>query len=355
MHPTLDLTSLDTKIGRLFMAGIPGIDLDDGTQSLIRDWCLGGVVLFSRNIEDPVQVAKLCNDLQRSAIRHHGIPLFIAVDQEGGRVARLKPPFTIFPGNAAIGRSESPEASAMEFARVTAKEMGLAGLNMNLAPVLDVRRGEPEKHLAGRTFSDDPEKVADLGRTVVEGLQENGVMAVAKHFPGLGKAAVDPHHELPTIDIDLGEMKSVNLLPFRAAMDAGVSGVMTSHAVYPAIDPEVPATLSRKILTELLREEMGFQGLVITDDLEMGAIAKRWGVPGGASAAFAAGADILLVCEGQDLVLESMRTLRDELIKGRLSFQRLYLSLERIAEAKARFLAKAKRASMERVRAHLAS
>lgn len=270
-------------------------------------------------------------------------------------MARLKSPFTTFPGNAAIGRSENPEASAIEFATVTAKEMGLTGLNMNLAPVLDVRRGEPEKHLAGRTFSDDPEKVADLGRTVVEGLQENGVMAVAKHFPGLGKTAVDPHHELPTIDIDLEEMDSVNLPPFRAAIDAGVCAVMTSHAVYPAIDPEVPATLSRKIVTELLREEMGFQGLVITDDLEMGAIARGWGVPGGAAAAFEAGADILLVCEDQDLVLASMRNLRDKLIKGSVSLQRLYQSLERIEEAKARFLAKAKRASMERVREHFAS
>jgi beta-N-acetylhexosaminidase len=341
---------LNTKIGRLFMAGIPGTRLDDDTDALIRHYCIGGVILFSRNIEDPVQLAALCNDLQDRAIRYHNIPLFLAVDQEGGRVARLKGPFTAFAGNTAIGDDPHPVDRAVEFARVTAEEMRLVGLNMDLAPVVDVRRGEPESHLVGRTFSDDPEKVSLLGRTVVKVLQKNGVMATAKHFPGLGKTSLDPHHHLPTIDVDLEEIETVNLPPFRAAIDEGVSSIMTSHAIYPALDPDNPATLSYKILTDLLRGTLGFKGLVISDDLEMGAIKKKWGVPDGAVASFMAGNDILLICQEQGMVVESINALREKIIGGEIHPDRLELSLGRIEKTKSAFLGgNTKTASLEKV------
>jgi beta-N-acetylhexosaminidase len=287
-------------------------------------------------------------------MKYHGIPLFLSVDQEGGRVARLREPFTQFSGNTGIGDDQRPVDRAAEFARITAKEMTLVGLNMNLAPVLDVRRGEPEKHLVGRTFSDDPEKVVLLGRTVVKLLQENGVMAVAKHFPGLGKTTLDPHHQLPTIDVDAKEMEEFNLPPFRAAIKEGVSAIMTSHAIYPIIEPELPATLSHKILVGMLRENLAFQGLIITDDLEMGAIEKKWGVAQGAVASFEAGADILLICHDQDRVLESIHTLRNKLIKEDVTYERLHQSLERIMKAKSRFLGKMKKVSLKEVEAYFA-
>ena len=339
-------------IGQVFMAGIPGPELDAGTESLIRDYSLGGVILFTRNIETPVQLATLCNDLQDRAMESAcGVPLFLAVDQEGGRVARLKEPFTHFPGNTAIGQDPGPVDKAIVFASVTAKEMAMVGLNMNLAPVVDVRRGEPEKHLAGRTFSDRPEKVSLLGRTVVETLQKNGVMAVAKHFPGLGRTTLDPHHHLPTINADIKELEEINLPPFKEAVAAGVSAVMTSHAIYPALDPDYPATLSHDILTELLRKSMDFQGLIITDDLEMGAIEKNMGVARGATAAFEAGADILLICQDQSIVLEGIKILRQKLLQDEISIKRLYQSVERINMAKTRFLKKRKKALLEDVRA----
>ena len=350
VHSTLDLSELNTKIGRLFMAGMPGTQLDKDTEALIRDYCLGGVILFSRNIENPVQLATLINDLIDAAMKYHGKALFLAIDQEGGRVARLKEPFTLFPGNTVIGEDKDPLKRAKEFARITAKEMLLTGLNMDLAPVVDVRRGEPEKHLGGRTFSDDPETVALLGSTVIKGLQEKGIMAVAKHFPGLGRASVDPHHHLPTIEADIKEIEEINLKPFKSAIESGVSAVMTSHAIYPALDPDNPATLSYKIVTELLRETLGFQGLVITDDLEMGAIGKKWGVPAGATAAFEAGADILLICEDQNMVLESINTLRQKLLKGDISSHRLHQSIERIMAAKSTFLKKPKKVALKEVR-----
>jgi beta-N-acetylhexosaminidase len=231
------------------MVGVPGPALDKETDELIREGHIGGIILFSRNVENPLQLAALCRDLQAAASKRQDPPLFLAVDQEGGRVARLKEPFRSFPGNAAIGMDEEPVKKAIEFATVTSREMGMVGLNMNLAPVVDVQRGEIEKHLAGRSFGEDPEVVAFLGRTVVKHLQKNGIMAVAKHFPGLGRADVDPHFHLPKINIDLEELERVNFPPFAAAIEEGVCGIMTSHAMYPALDPERPATLSPLVVT----------------------------------------------------------------------------------------------------------
>lgn len=338
MNTTLDLSELDLKVGQLFMTGIPGPRLDEETEALIRDYNPAGIILFSRNIEDPVQLANLCMDLQDKAITYHGLPLMLAIDQEGGRVSRLGEPFTRFPGNAAIGGEEDPIERAREFGLITAKEMKMVGLNMNLAPVVDVGRGDLEKHLEGRIFGEDPQAVAMLGKTVVKYLQDNGVMAVAKHFPGLGRASLDPHYHLPRIDADLKEMEEINLPPFVAAMDGGVSAIMTSHAIYPALDSERPATLSPAILTQLLREKMNFDGLIMTDDLEMGAIAEHWGVEEGAAAAFEAGADILLICKHQKNCLRSLNLIRGKLLREEIPFQRLTQSTERIGRVRSRLL-----------------
>jgi beta-N-acetylhexosaminidase len=332
------------------MVGMPGPDLDKETDSLIREGHIGGIILFSRNIENPLQLAGLCRDLQSAATEAQDSPLFLAVDQEGGRVARLKESFRSFPGNAAIGMDEEPVKRAIEFATVTSKEMKIVGLNMNLAPVVDVQRGEIEKHLAGRSFGEDPELVAFLGRTVVKHLQENGIMAVAKHFPGLGRAEVDPHIHLPQINIDLEELERINFPPFAAAIEEGVCGIMTSHAVYPALDPERPATLSPTVLTKVLRERMGFRGLTITDDLEMGAIATDRSVAEGALKSFQAGADILLICKDQGHARESLDVLQQAVSKGTISAERLAQSLERIRKMKERFLGHREEISLAGVR-----
>lgn len=337
------------------MVGMPGPDLDKETDKLIREGHIGGVILFTRNIENPLQLAALCRDLQSAASKAQDSPLFLAVDQEGGRVARLKDPFKSFPGNAAIGMDEEPVKRAIEFATVTSSEMKIVGLNMNLAPVVDVQRGEIEKHLAGRSFGEDPEVVAFLGKTVVKHLQKNGIMAVAKHFPGLGRADVDPHFHLPKISIDLEELERINFPPFAAAIEEGVCGIMTSHALYPALDPERPATLSSAVLTEVLRKRMGFRGLTITDDLEMGAIATERSVADGALKSFQAGADILLVCKDQGHAREGLDVLRQAASKGAISAERLAQSLERIREAKARFLGHREEISLAKVKEHFTS
>lgn len=325
-------------IGRLFMIGIPGTTLDSNSAALIRELDPSGVILFERNIETPEQLALLCNKLQKYALDCHGNPLFLAVDQEGGRVARLKAPFTVFPGNAAMAKDPTASMRAEDFARITAEEMRLVGLNMDFAPVLDVVQGIPERHLKNRTFGSNPEKTILLGNTIIRLLQENGIMATAKHFPGLGMATRDPHQQLPRIHTDAEQIKAVHLPPFSAAIKQGVACIMTSHALYPGLDPEYPASLSHKIMTDLLRETLGFQGLLITDDLEMGAIKKTWGVPDGAAASFQAGADILLICKDQYLVRQTIRTVREKVKQGMIPLQRVAQSLKRIDQAKSKFL-----------------
>ena len=350
MSTTLDFSELNQMIGQLFMAGLPGTELDAGTEYLIRDYSPGGLILFSRNVQDPVQVATLCRNIQEVAVKYHGRPMFLAVDQEGGRVARLRKPFTEFPGNEAIGSAADPVNKAREFGQITAHELKLVGINMDFAPVMDVRRGVPDKVLKGRTFSDDPEAVCLLGDTVIRTLQENGIIAVAKHFPGLGSTNIDPHFQLPIINTDLEALEMINLPPFFAAIKANVAGIMTSHAIYPAFDADHSATLSVFVLNELLRKKMGYDGLIISDDLEMGAIANGRGVAQGAADSLKAGADIFLVCENQKYIKECVELILGMVLRGEISNKRLHQSHERIEIVRSRFLGREVRISLEKVK-----
>jgi len=352
MNPTLDISELTQKVGRLFMGAMPGPELDPETIRLIRKYHLGGIIFFKRNIVHPLQLARLCRDIQRLSLSSSGIPLFLAIDQEGGRVARLEKPFTRFPGNAAIGESPDSKSSAREFAVTTAREMSLVGLNMNMAPVLDIASPNMDAHLAGRSFSDDPMQVAELGTIVIDTLQQAGILAVGKHFPGLGRSDRDPHRRLPTVNASLDEMESVHLPPFARAIGSGVSAIMSSHAVYPVLDPGVPGTFSKTIITDLLRKKMGFSRLIISDDLEMGAVEEHKALPEGAAAAFEAGIDLLLICSSQSLLAESIEHVRNKMLRDEISCQRLNESLARIGETKKRFLSSRKRPTLKAVKEH---
>jgi beta-N-acetylhexosaminidase len=352
LNTTLDLSELEFKIGQLFMVGMPGPQMDDSTEKLIRDYHVGGVILFSRNIRDPLQLSELCKNLQDQSSQDQGTPLFLAIDQEGGRVARLKDPFTCFPGNETMAKDRFPQRRAREFGKVTAREMKLVGLNMNLAPVLDVRQGPPESHLIGRTFGEDPQTAARLGTIIIKTLQKNNIMACAKHFPGLGRADLDPHFQLPKIDLTSQELETINLPSFKAAIQADVAAIMTSHAIYPLLDPDRPATVSFAILTELLRKRLSFNGLIITDDLEMGAIAKHWGVAQGALAALKAGADILLICQEAQNVMESFHLIHEQLLRSEIPLTLLIQAAARVQKTKSRFLKKSPKISFSKIRSY---
>jgi len=317
IHPEFspqDLTD-EQLVGQRLVVGFEGKTADHALEEMIRELRVGGLVLFKRNVGEPAQLAALCGSAQSFAARQGLPPLLICIDQEGGPVARLGPPFTVFPGARHIGERRSTDA-AQAFGRTTADELRSVGINVNFAPVLDVvPEGLDRPVMAERVFGSSADLVADLGTTVIRSLQENGVAATAKHFPGIGRTVVDSHLERPVLDTPGRVLAATDLVPFRAAVDAGVEAVMFSHVVYEDLDPHWPASLSSVVSQELLRKTLGFQGVTFTDDLDMGAIEKHYDVPAVARRIVEAPIDIALVCRNQkkaaaihEALLKTVRT-----------------------------------------------
>jgi beta-N-acetylhexosaminidase len=263
-------------------------------QSVAREFDLGGITLFRRlgNIDTPEQVAGLAFEARQLGREW---PAWIGIDQEGGRVARLKAPFTEWPPMAMLGRSGDGKLAA-RFARAMAAELAAVGISLDYAPVLDIHTNPKNPVIGDRALGEKPEIVATLGRVIIEELQKAGVAACGKHFPGHGDTAADSHEELPVVEQPPDRLRAVEFVPFKAAIEADVAFIMTAHVRVTSVDEERPATLSRKIVYELLREELGFRGVVLSDDLEMNAIANTYSPGEAAVAAIAAGCDALLMC-----------------------------------------------------------
>ena len=320
--------------GQRLMVGFDGTTLNADLKFLIERLKSGGIILFSRNLETPEQIRKLCHEVQKFARQCGQPPLFIAVDQEGGQVARLKEPFSQFPGNPHMEN----ERDAVHFAEITATELSRVGINMNMAPVMDVAPETINSIMSERAFGGDPAWVTRLGLKVIEHLQSNNIMAVAKHFPGIGRTVLDSHMDLPMLDDDLSALEQIDLPPFKAGIQHGVSGVMLSHIFYKKLDPRWPASLSAKIAKSLLREQMGFNGIVLTDDLDMGAIAKHYDIQTAIRRILAAEIDLILIChKGPNIeiayneVLQGMSDSREVKEKG-------IESVKRIMRAKKKYL-----------------
>ena len=324
---------LRERLGELLMVGFMGQEMDTDLVDHIVGLQPAGLIFFRRNIRNPEQLARLTWDIQTLALEELGRPLFLAVDQEGGSVARMGPPFTQIPHAAALGSSGSELVS--HYYRLTAREMNLVGLNLNLAPVVDVNSGEIMKL---RSFGRDPSVVSHCGVAAIEAIQSEGVIATAKHFPGLGRTPKDPHHDLPRISAGRDELEDYDLPPFKAAVQANVALVMTSHTIYPALDPEHPGTFSRAIIKSLLRERFGFSGVVITDDLEMGAVGEKYSQAAASLAALKAGADLLLVCNDLRKMSQTAEALRHGVNRGLLDPDDLTLSLARVEKLRRKYL-----------------
>ena len=254
--------------GQRLMLGFDGIELNEDLKYIIDDIKACGIILFTRNIESPEQVTCLCRACQDYAKSRGVPPLFISVDQEGGAVARLKEPFTVFKGNPFI---ESVE-DARKFASITADELKQVGINMDFAPVLDIAPEGVDSIMKDRVFKGDAKKVSTLGAELIFTLQNKGIMAVAKHFPGIGRTVKDSHFHLPVLDIDLESLWQSDMVPFVDAKNQDVAGIMLSHISYPQLDYQWQASLSPFIVNDLLRNQIGYDGLVMTDDLDMKAI-----------------------------------------------------------------------------------
>ncbi len=333
--------SLEAKVGQLMMIGFDGTSLSSETRRLIQELHPGGVIFFERNVESPRQVAQLCSDCQHVASENGDPGLFIGIDQEGGAVARLKEAkgFTEFPGAMAIAATGDVD-NARRIARALSGELCTLGINLDFAPDLDVNNNPANPIISTRSFGSDPKRVAEFGVAFLDAMQASGVLAVGKHFPGHGDTAIDSHVALPTVPHDRARLQAVEFVPFLAAMRANVAGIMSTHITFPAIDPTpgLAATLSPRVLTDLLRREMQYSGLILTDELTMGALATSgYPAPRAAVAAFKAGADLLLFQTGYEMHREVHAALVQAVRSGEVSKERLDDSVRRIIAAKERF------------------
>ncbi|MGH2698041.1 MAG: glycoside hydrolase family 3 N-terminal domain-containing protein [Actinomycetota bacterium] len=347
LRSTLARMTLEEKVGQLFATWAYGKHANDATFAstnqasygvdtpgdVVRKFHLGGILYFtwSENIDNPLQINGLSNSLQEIAVdQPSGIPLFLTIDQETGIVNRMNAPATEFPGNMAAGATRS-EALTERTWTIVGKELGAVGVNMNFAPVLDVNTNPVNPVIGLRSFGENPDLVGGLGRVAVTAMQETGVSATIKHFPGHGDTDVDSHFGLPLVAYDRETLMNVHVAPFAKAIAAGVDAVMTAHMVVEAVDPDLPSTLSRKVLTGLLREELGFEGLVVTDALNMAALADFWTQDEIAVMALQAGADVLLMPEDLPLAYEGVL----EAVRSRvISKKRIEDSVMRILETK---------------------
>ena len=326
-----------TDIGQLFMVGLPSTELDSSTLQLIRDLQINNFIIFKRNVQDKQQLRQLCDELKQACRKYDLSAPLISVDQEGGSVARLLPPFTQFADARILAESDDPEKELLAYADTCSRELLEVGINMNLAPVLDVCAAGHDYFMERRSLGEDPARVAQLGVLVINAMQRLGIAACVKHFPGLGAAVVDPHLELPKVARPLAQLRAIDLPPFAAAITAGVAAIMTSHTIYDNLDSEMPATLSKKILTGLLRTDLGYDGLIITDDLEMGAIEREQPLAEAALQSLKAGADLLLICHDHAKVRKTYRAVVDSVAQGILPGNRLRKSTARISEVRRRF------------------
>jgi beta-N-acetylhexosaminidase len=329
-------SSVRRDVGQLLIGSLPGTTIPPEMKSLAREFGLGGVIWFARNIEEPEQVAELSHDVQSLAT---GMPLWVSVDQEGGRVARLKSPFTVWPPMATLGRSGDVGLAA-RFAAALAAELKAVGITLDYAPVLDIHTNPKNPIIGDRALSETADAVARLGAAIVRGLQENGVAACGKHFPGHGDTSVDSHLDLPLVEHPPDRIRRVECVPFREAIRADVAFIMTAHVLVPSLDDERPATLSRRIVQDLLRDELGYTGVIVSDDLEMKAVARSYAVPDAAVQAVAAGCDALLICSGDmDVQAATLEALVRAVEQDLIPYKRLEDTLIRLRRAKERFLA----------------
>jgi len=330
----IEMTSRE-KIGQLFMVGFMGTSVTPELASFIKEYKPGGVILFSRNLESVGQIVELTNDLQRCSKKS---PLLISIDQEGGRVSRLPKGFTIFPPCELLGRCNSSEL-AYAAAATIAKELKAVGINMNMAPVLDVNSNPDNPVIGDRAFGSTPDVVSEMALVTAAGLQDNKVVACGKHFPGHGDTNADSHKELPVVEAPQERLEAVEFPPFRRAVAAGIATLMTAHVLYRALDDELPATLSPAIITNLLREDLRYDGVVLTDDLEMHAIVDHYGVGDAAVRAVLAGCDVLLICKEREREVAAFDGIEQAVSSSAISMERLDQSVARIQRLKRRFIA----------------
>ena len=328
---------LQDKVAQMVMVGFHGqsIATSPELETMVGTHHVGGVVLLANNGHNPQQLSNLTTELQSLATSTgSGIPLFIAINHEGGIVVHITEGVTEFPGNMAVAATGQPEYAYVS-AALAAQELRAMGINMNLAPVLDVNDNPLNPAIGTRSFGESPALAAEYGRLAVRGSQDNGVIAVAKHFPGHGSVAVDSHEALPVLQASADELTQCELVPFQAAIEEKVAGIMTAHVAVPALDDSGrPATLSPQVLTRLLRQQMGYDALILTDSLRMDGVSADQGQVQAAIEAIRAGADIVLSTRPMKAHIAIIQALITTVQQGEIPVKRINQSVLRILRAK---------------------
>jgi beta-N-acetylhexosaminidase len=328
------MITLKEKIGQMIMIGLQGEELSLEEERFLKDYPFGGFILFSHNLKEPKQILSLCRSLWKETQKS---PPFIAIDQEGGRVHRLPEPFTQFPPAAAVGRTDNPDL-AYKVGFATARELSAVGINVNFAPVLDVHSNPNNPVIGDRALSSDPTQVTKLGWAIIQGLRKGGIIPCGKHFPGHGDTAKDSHLELPVVKKDETALRAIELPPFVHACRNQIESLMTAHVLYPCLDPDYPATLSHSIIASLLRQELGYEGVVFGDDLEMKAISENYSFDDTARLALLAGIDVLLFCHQAEQAVTVFDFLCRETEEKEPTRERVEGSYQRIKRLKERYL-----------------
>lgn len=328
-------TELEYKLAQMFLVGVPGTELSDSSREFLSDYQPGGIIYFAHNYETPALVAEMSDEIQNTRDRQRNLPLFISVDHEGGKVQRFRKQFTHFPEPVEIGDIGSPKLAFM-VAEVMAKELKAVGVNLDYHPLCDIHTRASNPVIGRRAFGMDDELVSKMASAMVRGFMANGVISCAKHFPGHGDTTVDSHYELPKVNEPWEDLMNRELKPFIRAIRSKVDMIMTAHILNSALDPIYPATLSLTTLNRL-RKELRYDRLVITDDMQMDAVAKHFGEEDMIALAINAGCDVILY-RHEEKGRKAMDTAFKFLREGRISAENVEASYARIKEVKNRML-----------------
>ncbi|MFA5577455.1 MAG: beta-N-acetylhexosaminidase [Tissierellaceae bacterium] len=326
--------NLKEKIGQLIISGFDGRAMNEEIIEYIRDYNIGGLILFSRNIEDPEQTIDLLSQIK--AENKNNIPLFLSIDEEGGSVSRLPKPFKRLASASRIGTVNNPQVS-YDFGKLIGQRVRALGFNMVFGPVLDINSNPKNPVIGDRAFGASPSLVSEVGIPVMEGVRDSDIISVVKHFPGHGDTEIDSHVDLPKSEKSLEELGAFELLPFENAILKEVDGIMAAHILYPQIDHQYPATMSATILDELLRGRLGYGGLIFSDDMTMGAIVKNYGVEEGVLRFLQSGGDVALLCHEKENTLKSINRILQAVENGDLAESEIDKKLHRILEVKEKY------------------
>lgn len=330
-----DDMSLDEKIGQMIFSGVAGTEMNADTKEMMNTYHVGGIILFGDNIESAPQTVEFLNDIKK-ANESSASPLLLGVDEEGGKVTRMPDDVTSLPTSQAIASLDDADLSH-QVGTVLGEQMNELGFNLDFAPVMDVNSNPDNPVIGDRSFGDNPDIVSELGIQTMKGIQSGNIISVMKHFPGHGDTGEDSHLELPKVDKSYDDLANLELIPFQNAIENGADVSMIAHILLPQIDPEYPASMSEKVITNILREDIGFDGVVITDDLTMGAITDNYDIGEAALQSIQAGSDLMLVAHDYDNVANVFNTLKEAVKNGELSEERIDESVERIHALKEKY------------------